>query len=715
MLQRALILTLALVSVLVPAIAQAQIRTPFLVVLEFRVDNKVIPLDTAVTLADMVRSRVVQSGSKLVKLISREKVIEILSKGTKTAAQCSGQCEIDTAREVGADFVMTGKISPLGDKAVLVLDVKKAQDGVTVASTLVRAPVKQLDDRLDAAVDAVLTALAEKLSVQPVAKVVEDKASQLPFGGPKVEIGKTVETEELQETVVKFSSTPSATVFLGDRMLCKQTPCQKSVPLGKRMLTMSEEDYVTRSESVEITKKLSNVDWTLSADFATLDVTCDGNALALTLDGAAAGQCPLKNQHLRPGKHTVALDSPCHLHAEESFQIQRGEAKVLGLPVQPRIGVVTVKAKNDAGDDLTGTVLLDGKALGDVPGSFKVPVCGRKLEVRSEGLDSWSGELHVTEGEKARVEANLGAPLAKRPGRVDIGGLRLEQVKQMAVARDPAERQMAIRALAEFGKGSRPRPDVVALLQGARKDPDLNVKRSAVYALARLQDDGIARDLAEMNHDPDAEIRLQVALALGASSTRFTQADDFLAEMTKDPDQKVRIEAINGLSKRKAVVAVPGLMGMAQQPDPEIKRVVFKALLNLRDAGNAEKMRPLFRKGMEFKDSQVRATCVQALADKVTLDDIEALRQAAFDPSKDVKIAAIAALLSAQRPGVMDAIATFFGDTDMTVRESAIDALCGLDPGESAKAKRTYLKDAIDSTDMPEALKSKARACQKRL
>lgn len=296
-----------------------------------------------------------------------------------------------------------------------------------------------------------------------------------------------------------------------------------------------------------------------------------------------------------------------------------------------------------------------------------------------------------------------------------LASLRLDQVKQLADSKNTDVRQMAIRALADFAKGSRPKPDVVAILQTARKDSDLNIKRSAVYALARLQDDGIARDLAEMKKDPDVEVRLQVALALGSASSKFAEADDVLAEMVKDTDKKVRIEAINGLSKRKTAAAVPGLMGLVQQPDPEVKRAVFSALLNLRDAGNADKMRPLFRKGMEFKDSQVRATCVHALSDKVTLDDIEALRQAAFDPSKDVKIAALAALTSTKRPEVMDPIANFFSDNDMTVREKAIEALCGIDAGESAKAKRTYLKDAIESADMPEALKTKAQACQKGL
>jgi bilin biosynthesis protein len=296
-----------------------------------------------------------------------------------------------------------------------------------------------------------------------------------------------------------------------------------------------------------------------------------------------------------------------------------------------------------------------------------------------------------------------------------LASLRLDQVKQLADSKNTDVRQMAIRALADFAKGSRPKPDVVAILQNARKDTDLNIKRSAVYALARLQDDGIARDLAEMQKDPDAEIRLQVALSLGAASNKFEEADKLLLEMVKDTDKKVRIEAINGLTKRKAQTAVPTLMGLVHQPDPEVKRAVFAALLSLRDQGNAEKMRPLFRKGMEFKDSQVRATCVTALSDKVTLDDIEALRQAAFDPSKDVKLAAITALASTKRSEVMDPIANFFSDNDMVVREKAIDALCGIDAGESAKAKRTYLKDAIESADMPEALKAKATACQKGL
>ena len=277
-----------------------------------------------------------------------------------------------------------------------------------------------------------------------------------------------------------------------------------------------------------------------------------------------------------------------------------------------------------------------------------------------------------------------------------------------------ALRQMAIRALAGFAKGSRPRPDVVSILQEARKDSDLQIRRSAVFALARLQDDGIARDLSEMRKDPDAEIRLQVATAITAASPKFTDAGKLLDEMVKDTDKKVRIEAIGGLAKRKELASVPALKNLTQQPDPEVRRAVFAALLQLRTPENAADLRPVFQKGMSIQDSQVRLSCVQALADKTAAgEDLEALRQAAFDQSKEVKLAAIAVLQASKLPEAMDALANLFGDPDMEVREKALEALASIPAGELKKQKSRYLQDFIETPDMPEKLKKRAAELQK--
>ncbi|MBM4343638.1 MAG: HEAT repeat domain-containing protein [Deltaproteobacteria bacterium] len=293
-----------------------------------------------------------------------------------------------------------------------------------------------------------------------------------------------------------------------------------------------------------------------------------------------------------------------------------------------------------------------------------------------------------------------------------LAALSIDKVKNLTDAKNVTVRQMAIRALAEFAKGSRPRPDVVAILQEKKKDPDINIKRSAVFALARLQDDGIARDLADMRKDPDVEVRIQVATALTNASDKYAEAAQLLEEMMGDGDRKVRIEAIRGLGKRKAAGVVAKLVAFTKQPDVEVKRAVFEALVLLRSPENAKELRPVFQKGMETQDSAVRLSCITALADKTTAADIEGLRQAAFDNNKQVKLAAVAALGASKLVEAMDALANFFGDPDNEVRKQALEALCGVPAGESASVKKRYLKDFIDTGDMPDDLKARAKQCQ---
>ncbi|MSP93230.1 MAG: hypothetical protein EXR79_15780 [Myxococcales bacterium] len=294
-----------------------------------------------------------------------------------------------------------------------------------------------------------------------------------------------------------------------------------------------------------------------------------------------------------------------------------------------------------------------------------------------------------------------------------LATLRLEQVMRLVDSKNNDVQQIAIRALAEFAKGSRPNPAVVAALQQAKTSPDAAIKRAAVYALARLQDDGIARDLAALKADPDADVRQQVTLALSNASPKLEEADKLLEELVADREKKVRIEAIQGLAKRRVLKVVPKLAGLVKQPDPDVRRAVYAALLALRDPANGAELRPVFHKGMEVQDSQVRLTCLQALADKTTKDDIEAVRQGVFDKGKDVKLAAIALLQAARLLEAMDVLANFFGDEDKEVVEKALDALGSIPAGEQKKQKLRYLQDLIDTPDMPDGLRKKALGLQK--
>ncbi|MEY3014938.1 MAG: hypothetical protein RIT45_3673 [Pseudomonadota bacterium] len=293
--------------------------------------------------------------------------------------------------------------------------------------------------------------------------------------------------------------------------------------------------------------------------------------------------------------------------------------------------------------------------------------------------------------------------------------LRLDQVKRLVTSKNTIVRQMAIRSLSEFTKGARPRPDVVALLMDALKDPEASIKRSAAYALARIEDDGIARDLAALKDDPDVQIRVQVCYALGHASAKYTEAGPMLVEMMKDREKLVRVAAIDGIALRKETSAYAQLVRLVNYPDPEIKRAVYGALLALRTPENADELRPKFRKGMEFRDSNVRMVCLDALAEGTVKEDFEALRQAAFDPSPDVKKKAITVIAGSKLPEGMEVLTLFFGDADNGVREAALDALGAIDAsGNWAAKKKRYLNDFIGTPNMPDALVAKAKSLLKK-
>ncbi len=362
-------------------------------------------------LSELVRAEVRKSGKLEVVATAdeRDMLDRVRRESQKAGYSENSQCKLGA--ELAANSLLKVSLQGSGKGTKLLLQLFSAESGCLLQSGL--APWRPNND--DLAVAEAVADLIGRLRSDTEMPMTSAPAAKAPFASSKFETAKEVETENLEEIVVGFTSTPPASVHLGDKMLCKSTPCSKAVPLGRQTVTMSAEDYQTRSETLQVAKGMRTVDWSLRADFATLNLTCGDQPVSVRLDGQAMGTCPISGAHLRAGKHSVALDSPCHLGAEKLFEAKVGNAVNLDLPATARLGVVTVKARNDGGDDLNGTALLDGKALGMVPGSFKAPVCGRTLEVRSEGHVRWSAPLAVKEGAVTHVVAELQRQAASRP------------------------------------------------------------------------------------------------------------------------------------------------------------------------------------------------------------------------------------------------------------------------------------------------------------
>ncbi len=355
-------------------------------------------------ISELVRSELQKTGKVVVVASGHEReLLERIRRESQKAGYAEkSQCRL--GEEVAANALLKTTLQHNGTEAKLLLQLFSAESGCLLQSGI--APWRA-DKRELAVAEAVADLIARLRSDTEMPATARPGMAKQPFGGRILDRGNELEAEDLQETVVKFTSTPPAAVFLGDKMLCKQTPCQKAVALGRQSVTMSAEDYLTRTESLTVGKSTRALDWSLQADFATLRVTCGGEHVAVQIDAEPPMACPVQGLRVRPGRHKVALEPSCHLRAEEVVALVRGQVKTVALAAKPRAAVVTLRANDAAGNDLVATAYVDEQELGEVPGSFKVPICGKRLSARSPGYEAWSTDLAVAEGDHLKLRAEL--------------------------------------------------------------------------------------------------------------------------------------------------------------------------------------------------------------------------------------------------------------------------------------------------------------------
>ncbi|ROO83374.1 HEAT repeat protein [Actinocorallia herbida] len=166
------------------------------------------------------------------------------------------------------------------------------------------------------------------------------------------------------------------------------------------------------------------------------------------------------------------------------------------------------------------------------------------------------------------------------------------------------------------------------------RDPDPRVRRAAVELLGEIAPSGAGDALAWALADADAEVRAAAALVL--TTLRPPVGEDGI--------DALRLAASGG-------------------GDPLV-RGTARAHLRLL----AEAHRALYAQGLADGEPQIRAQAVFALT---WLRDAGAVREAADDPSRDVRVAVADGLA---RLGSADGLDQLLGDHDPVVRLAALDA-----------------------------------------
>ena len=215
----------------------------------------------------------------------------------------------------------------------------------------------------------------------------------------------------LQLSIVYFESKPAgATVSVDGQTLCQSTPCSRAITPGRHRVLIRKARYVEQPGSLEVRagEPRTNGSYTLEPDFGIVDVTSEPSGLPVFMDGKEIGATPLFGLELGAGAHRVMVKDRCHLDEGEEFVLKRGERRTLKFNPKERKAGIQVVAKAEKGRDVRADVYVDAKKVGSAPGSFTVPLCSSRVEVRDAKLGSWSQDLSLEEKKTTKLDAKLG-------------------------------------------------------------------------------------------------------------------------------------------------------------------------------------------------------------------------------------------------------------------------------------------------------------------
>jgi HEAT repeat protein len=272
-----------------------------------------------------------------------------------------------------------------------------------------------------------------------------------------------------------------------------------------------------------------------------------------------------------------------------------------------------------------------------------------------------------------------------------FGGLSLDGVIRFSENDNKTLRQLAIKSMGSLA----PSPRVIQVLSNRLKDQDKGIKRSAAFALARIKDPTVINSLVTLKDDSDAQIREQVAIALGDS--KHAQADAILLKYVEDTNVAVKTAATNGLRIRKVVGALQKLKFQVRHPDVKVKRAVMHALVELSTDKEWDAFFPIWSNALFDPDAEVKTWAVRGLARRKDPRLAGLLAPLVTDKDNRVKTAALKALGGTGDPSAVEYITT--GLLEAKTRDVKLAALTALETLNVEAAKKPIMEFVKNESD----------------
>ena len=391
------ILLLLMTAIAVAGQAQAQVQATRVRVAVLDFQNKAaLPEHEVDYITDVIRGAVRRELPTTRSIVmTRDNIFDLLPDGV-SLSNCVGDCAVQTGRNIGADYVVTGDVVTISAQLRVRFTIYDTKDGNLLEYGILRgADIAALEENLTDEV---------ALLVAPI----RIRHGGL-YGGSEGPIGGGQSAwvpDAADQVVVAFESDPPGATVEIDGMPMLETPATQLLAPGRHEVAMKKARYLPEIRNVEVKHGMAPVFWPLAPNFGLVTVESYPQGLNVVIDGWGQGVTPLINHALDPGPHQIMIRDPFYFEVGEQIVVDPGEELNFLLTPTPRQGGLKVLAHTETGEVLRGEVFLDDRSVGWTFETITTLIGERHLRLRTdEGC--WAGVVRIEEQAVAEVHVEI--------------------------------------------------------------------------------------------------------------------------------------------------------------------------------------------------------------------------------------------------------------------------------------------------------------------
>lgn len=269
----------------------------------------------------------------------------------------------------------------------------------------------------------------------------------------------------------------------------------------------------------------------------------------------------------------------------------------------------------------------------------------------------------------------------------------LSKITELAESRQAVVKRLAFRALGQKAVEEGAGQDVFEKLVDGTKSRDDGIRAASSRAIGAFADDKALEVLEGLADDKSSEVRAGVAHALG--NFEDGQMYETLAGYLEDDAPQVVAAAIGAMEARNEATKWDDFKQMTKSKSPEVRAAAYKALANLVSEDDKQGLRNVISmlSGAVNDDAEeVQLTAMRELGDFKDEKAVSSIALQLNANEKRLRLTSIRSLAETGHPTAFEPIASVLTDPDPEIRRAAIEAL-----GEFGGAKaKSRLQSRLD-------------------